>query len=104
MKWIEKLKDRWEVKSVWQVLIILVVFACTGFSVLFLKEPLYRLAGITSETSAWIRVPFYLLTILPAYQILLLGYGFIFGQFRFFWNFEKKVLDRFRKLGELIKK
>ena len=98
MSWIEKLKDRWEVRSAWQVIVILIVFACTGFSVLYLKQPLYNLAGITPETSAWIRVPFYLLTILPAYQILLLGYGFIFGQFRFFWNFEKKMLSRLKKL------
>ena len=101
MKWIEKLKDRWEVNSVGQVIVIMIVFACTGFSVLFIKQPLFDLAGITSETSAWIRVPFYLLTILPAYQILLLTYGFIFGQFRFFWNFEKKMLSRFKKLGAL---
>ena len=99
MSWIEKLKDRWEVRSAWQVIVILIVFACTGFSVLYLKQPLYNLAGITPETSAWIRVPFYLLTILPAYQILLLGYGFIFGQFRFFWNFEKKMLSRIKKIG-----
>lgn len=96
MTWIEKLKNRWGVSSVGQVLLILLTFACTGFSVLYLKEPLYRLAGITQQTSAWIRIPFYLLTVLPAYQILLLFYGFIFGQFRFFWNFEKKMFGRFR--------
>jgi hypothetical protein len=95
MSWIEKLKDRWEVNSVGQVIVILIVFACTGFSVLYIKKPLFDLAGITPETSPWIRVPFYLATILPAYQVLLLAYGFIFGQFRFFWNFEKKMLRRF---------
>jgi len=100
----EKLKDRWEVNSVGQVIVILIVFACTGFSVLFIKKPLFDLAGITSETSAWIRIPFYLLTILPAYQVLLLTYGFIFGQFRFFWNFEKKMLGRFKKLGALTRR
>ena len=96
MSWIEKLKDRWGVHSVWQVILILLTFACTGFSVLYLKEPLFKLVGITSDTSPWIRIPFYLLTILPAYQVLLLGYGFLFGQFRFFWNFEKKMFSRFR--------
>jgi len=28
------------------------------------------------------------------YQILLLVYGFIFGQFRFFWEKEKKLVKR----------
>ncbi|MEQ9438199.1 MAG: prolipoprotein diacylglyceryl transferase [Cyclobacteriaceae bacterium] len=96
MSWIEKLKERWGVHSAGQVILILVTFACTGFSVLYLKEPLFNLAGITQETSPWIRIPFYIVTVLPAYQILLLAYGFIFGQFRFFWNFEKKMFSRFR--------
>ena len=96
MSWIQKLKERWGVSNGWQVLLILLTFACTGFSVLYLKEPLYKLAGITPETSLWIRIPFYVLTILPAYQVLLLAYGFVFGQFRFFWNFEKKMFGRFR--------
>jgi hypothetical protein len=95
---IEKLKKRWEVESSWQVLIILFVFACTGFSVLQVKAPLFNLAGITPDTSAWIRVPFYLFTILPAYQLLLLTFGFIFGQFNFFWKFEKRFLGRIKKL------
>ena len=99
MEWIEKLKERWEVNSVWQVVVIMTVFACTGFSVLYIKQPLFDLAGITPETSAWIRIPFYLLPILPAYQVLLLAYGFIFGQFRFFWNFEKKMLSRLKKIS-----
>ena len=30
-----------------------------------------------------------------AYQFLLLGYGWIFGQFDFFWKMEKKILRRF---------
>ena len=77
---------------------ILIVFACTGFSVLFIKQPLYDLVGITAQTSPWVRIPFYLFTILPAYQVLLLMYGFIFGQFRFFWNFEKRMFSRIREL------
>lgn len=95
---IEKLKKRWEVESSWQVVIILVVFACTGFSVLQIKAPLFNLAGITPDTSAWIRVPFYLFTILPAYQVLLLMFGFLFGQFEFFWKFEKRFLGRMKKI------
>ncbi len=97
-KFIEKLKARWEVNSAYQVIVILIVFACTGFSVLYIKQPLYNLAGITPETSAWIRVPFYIFTVLPAYQVLLLAFGFIFGQFNFFWKFEKRMFGRIRKL------
>lgn len=95
---LEKLKQRWGVTSAGQVILILLVFACTGFSVLFIKQPLYDLAGITAQTSPWIRIPFYVFTVLPAYQVLLLMYGFIFGQFRFFWNFEKRMFSRIKGL------
>ncbi|MGA0212453.1 MAG: DUF6787 family protein [Flavobacteriaceae bacterium] len=35
-----------------------------------------------------------ILIIFPVYQVLLLGIGTIFFQFRFFWAFEKKIMNR----------
>lgn len=94
--WIEKLRLRWKVDSVWQVIIILVVFACTGFSVYFLKKPILKFLGNQEET-VLAKVLYYLF-ILPLYNLLLLGYGFIFGQFNFFWAFEKKMFTRIAQL------
>ena len=101
--WVQKLQDRWQLKSGWQVLLVLLTFACTGFSVLFLKEPFYALAGITEATPLWWRSLYYCLTVLPAYQVILLGYGFLFGQFCFFWNFEKKFFGRIGSVFQLRK-
>jgi hypothetical protein len=39
-----------------------------------------------------------LVLIFPIYQVLLVFIGAIFGQFSFFWKFEKKMLERL-KLG-----
>jgi len=36
--------------------------------------------------------------IFPIYQVLLVFVGFVFGEFKFFWEFEKKMLYRI-KLG-----
>jgi hypothetical protein len=36
--------------------------------------------------------------VLPAYQVLLLLYGFLLGQFAFFWAFEKRMFGRIRKV------
>lgn len=96
--WSQKLQQRWQLKSSWQVLLVLLTFSCTGFSVLFLKKPLYALAGITEATPLWLRSLYYCLTVLPAYQLLLLAWGFLFGQFRFFWDFEKRLFQRIVKL------
>jgi hypothetical protein len=93
MSWIQKLKTRWNVGSVFQVIIILVVFACTGFTVLFLKRPLFRLLFDDAVIPWWATVLYYVL-ILPVYNVILLFYGFVFGQFRFFWNFERRLFSR----------
>jgi hypothetical protein len=94
MSFLEKLQTRWKLKSLGQVVLVLIVFACTGTTVLYLKAPLFWLLGITEKTDAVWRTVIYLLAILPVYQVLLLMYGFIFGQFQFFWDFEKKMLKR----------
>lgn len=78
------------VNSIWQVLVILLVFALTGFSSMYIKRPVFALLGIDADTPFWIRALVWSVTILPAYQVLLLMYGFLLGQFAFFWKFEKE--------------
>jgi len=95
MSWTKTLQERWGVESVFQVIIILIVFACTGMTSLYVKEGLYWVAGITPETPQWARITYRIFATFIAYQFLLLGYGWIFGQFQFFWNMEKKILRRF---------
>lgn len=91
--WIDKLKHRWNLKSGWQVIIVLIVFACTGFTIMFLKKPILGLLAGEHDGSTTATVLYYLL-ILPLYNVVLLGYGFIFGQFAFFWEFEKRFFRR----------
>lgn len=93
MSWIDKLKSKWQLKSGCQVVIVLVVFACTGFTVLFLKRPIVAFFTADGEQNVWFSVAYYIL-ILPVYNVILLCYGFLFGQFRFFWEFEKRTYHR----------
>ena len=94
MNWIEKLKNRWKLESAWQVFVVLLAFACTGFTILFIKKPLLHLLAGQHGDSTLASVLYYIF-ILPLYNVILLGYGFIFGQFRFFWEFEKRFMERF---------
>ncbi len=60
---------------------------------MFLKKPLlYWLAG--EEGNSTLGSILYYLFVLPLYNIVLLGYGFVFGQFEFFWEFEKRFAHR----------
>ena len=95
----KKLKERWDVTSNKQIVIIFIVFAITGFSSLQLAKPFLALIGIPDTFEPhWLYRVLRLLLIFPIYQILLVFLGFIFGQFSFFWEFEKKMLKRL-KLG-----
>lgn len=97
-------KERWNIKSNWQVFVIIVVFAITGSSAAYLSKPILATFGITKETvSGWEYYPLYIILIFPIYQVLLVSFGFIFGQFTFFWAFEKKML-RSCGLGFLVNK
>lgn len=93
---LEKLKKRWKINSNLQLIIILIVFSITGSLSLYVRKWVFYLLGINAETSLWIKVPLYVIIIIPAYQILFLLIGTLLGQFKFAWEFEKKVISRFK--------
>lgn len=97
----ERLKERWGISSTWQVLVIIVVFGITGSSSVFVGKPILELVGLDrmnfSSEFIWGGLLYYtlrLLIIFPIYQVLLVAFGWLFGQFAFFWNFEKAMLGR----------
>ncbi|MFC5195185.1 DUF6787 family protein [Bizionia hallyeonensis] len=91
-----KLESRWEVTYRWEIIRIFIVFAVTGSSSLIVGRPIIELMGITKENLNpllyWI---LFIIIGLVFYQILLITFGWLFGQFKFFWEFEKKMLKRF---------
>jgi len=91
----QKLKSKWKIQSNFQLVVILIVFAVTGSCSLVVANPVLGLLNITPESmSPWIFKPLRLILIFPIYQVLILLFGALFGQFQFFWNFEKKILSR----------
>ena len=96
-------KQRWRIQSNFQLTIIIVVFAVTGSSSAWLSKHFCYWIGITKEDLGYWFMPIRLILIFPIYQILLVLIGALFGQFRFFWSFEKKML-RSMKLGFLLPK
>ena len=91
----DKLKKRWGLKSNTQVLIIFIVFGITGSGSLYISNPIMDYLSISSNN---IILRIIIVTII--YQFILLIVAFIFGQFKWFWNFFYKKL--FKKVG-LIK-
>ncbi len=91
----DKLKERWGISSNFQIVIIFIVFAITGSTATKISSPVTELIGLYKETTnPWIFWPVRFLLIFPLYQVLLIFFGWLFGQFKFFWNMEKKMLKR----------
>ena len=98
----EKLKQHWGLNSNWAFLAIILAFSLNGSFATWVAKPLTELIGISAATHGWIfwmiRIPL----IFVMYQITLPLSGWVFGQFKFFWTMEKKILSRMG-LGFLFK-
>jgi len=90
--WIKRLMQRWQLNPK-QVVLALIVFTLTGTTVLLIKRPLFNMLGIDLSFTIGTYI-LYLICILPVYNLLLLGYGSLFGLFNFFWKIEKRMLKR----------
>jgi hypothetical protein len=91
----EKLKKRWEITSNIQLILILITFSVTGSLSVMVRKPVFEYMSIGPDTNLLIKIFLSILIITPTYQVFLIIVGSLLGQFRFFWNFEKKMLSRF---------
>ena len=86
---VERMKARWGVGP-GGVVAILAAFSLAGLTTLRLKAPVMGLM-FPEAASGWWQWAVYLVVMLPIYQVLLLGYGTLLGQFDFFWSKLKAV-------------
>tara|TARA_R110000868_G_scaffold144150_3_gene362972 strand:+ start:527 stop:1021 length:495 start_codon:yes stop_codon:yes gene_type:complete len=91
----KKLEKKWNLRYRWEYISVFLVFAVTGTSSIYVAKPIIKLIGITKENLNLIAYwALYIIIGFIFYQILLVLIGWFFGQFRFFWKFEKKMLCR----------
>ncbi len=91
-----KLIKIFKVKNFNQLIIIFIVFGITGsLSVVLGKYVLINIFGesFLNNDYYWL---LRLILIFPIYQVLLIIVGALFGQFRYFWEIEKKILIRMK--------
>lgn len=91
----KRLKEKWGITSNLQFIIILIIFAVTGSLSVWVVKPILEIVGLDkSDVNAWIFWPIRIVIIFPIYQVMIVVIGALFGQFKFFWAFEKKMLVR----------
>ena len=92
----QKLMVLFKAESRWQLVVIFIVFAVQYLPHMEAISPVLNFFMINTENlSPWVFWPLRVLIIFPIYQLLLIIIGTLAGQFRYFWEFEKKFLRRF---------
>lgn len=89
------LEKKWNLTYKWEMIRVFLVFAITGTSSLYIGKPIIEFIGINKENlNLYIYWFLFIIVTLLFYKILLIFYGWLFGQFDFFWNFVKKFMLR----------
>lgn len=85
----EKLKKIFKVSSTYQLIVVFIVFGITGSLSLFISDYILTILELKNLIIS-------IFMVLITYQILLIIIGTIFGEFKYFWEMEKKILSRFK--------
>ncbi len=79
-----------------QFVVVFIVFSITGMGAVFIARPMMGWVGIDYEHMHWyVFWPIRILFMTIAYQIMLVIFGTLFGQRKYFWRVEKRMLKRF---------
>ena len=89
----KKLKERWGITSNFQIVIIFIVFGITGSVSAYISGRLTIIIIGESELHWLIKLLIRIIVLTPIYQVLLLFFGYIFFQYKFFYNFVKKFMS-----------
>jgi formyltetrahydrofolate-dependent phosphoribosylglycinamide formyltransferase len=92
-----RLQQKWKVSSK-QFILILCVFAITGTLTAYISKAITSWVGFNEQTSWTLKLSLRLLILVFGYQAILLFVALLFGQFSFFWKYERKILERMRIL------
>jgi len=88
-----KLKEKWKVTGT-QLVLILCTFAVTGSLTAYISRSITSWVGFDENTLLVWKLLLRLSILIFGYQVIILIVSFFFGQFKFFWNYEKKILTK----------
>ena len=87
----DRLKAKWKVSGS-RLFLILCTFAVTGTLTAYASKAVTGWVGFDEETYWLWKALLRIVVLLFGYQVIILVVSFFFGQFPFFWNYEKKIL------------
>lgn len=94
-----KLQERWglSTRTFW---IVFLAFGLTGTTTAFLTRYVTQWLGMDAHSEWYYRLAVRVFMLLFGYQVILLSYGFLLGQWAFFWKYELKLLRKLKILPQ----
>ena len=94
---IQNLIKKFNAKSKVHLLVIFFIFGLSGSFSLWVSSPIMSALDLKNILNNYpLYIFFRFLIIIPIYQIILIVIASIFGEFQYFWRFEKKFLKRIK--------
>lgn len=87
---IKKLKGRYKVTSIWQLILILITFSLAGITLVLIRDYIQ----VFQKPDFGLKVLQFMCINMPLYYILLIIYAILLGQMKFFRPFVNKSLGR----------
>ncbi len=94
---IQILINKFNAKSKTHLFIIFLVFGLSGSFSLLISSPILAALDLKDVLNNYpLYILFRVLIIIPIYQLILILIAILFGEFDYFWKFEKKFLRRLK--------
>ena len=94
---LQNLINKFNAKSKVHLFIIFIVFGLSGSFSLWISSPILAALDLKDILNNYpLYILFRVLIIIPIYQLILLVIATLFGEFEYFWKFEKKILKRIK--------
>jgi len=103
-KVIEFLKQRYQLKSSRQLVLVFIVFGLTGPITLAIHRKLINpIFGFDIDTPFYLKALVYVFVLIPLYHVVLYGLGYLFGCKKFFKTFIQKTVGRLNPFSKTKK-
>ena len=94
---IQILINKFNAKSKTHLFVIFLVFGLSGSFSLLISSPILSALDLKNVLNNYpLYILFRVLIIIPIYQLILILIAILFGEFDYFWKFEKKFLRRLK--------
>ena len=86
----DRIMTKWNIDNDRDFWLIMLTYSLAGMTILPVKKIIFHAIGITDHTPFWVVVLVYIPLVPPVYQVGLIFFGTILGQFHFVWGQAKK--------------